>query len=163
VQGVDQGFVAEGFGEEANRSRPQRLLPCLFVPVGPDEDDGDGVGSNQVTLQLEAVHLRHRDIEDHAGHARKLRGVQEIAGRGEDRGTEPDRLEQTLESFADGCIIIHDCDESLVLVFVEFFHCGNWLSLEESLSRVKWANLLYLGIGGLLLGMSGLILRGWNS
>jgi hypothetical protein len=27
---------------------------------------------------------------------------------------------------------------------------------------VKWVNLLYLGMGSLLLGMSGLILRSWN-
>ena len=99
---------------------------CLFVAVSRDEDDGDGVGTSQVALQLEAVHVRHRDIEDHARHIRKLRGVQETAGRGEARGTEPDRLEQTLESLANRRIVIHDCDESVDL-FVDFCHCGNWL------------------------------------
>ena len=40
----------------------------------------------------------------------KLRGVQEIAGRGEDRSTEPDQREQTLESFAERLIVIDDRD-----------------------------------------------------
>jgi len=127
LQGVDQGLVAERLVQEANRSRPQRPLPCLFVPVSRDEDDGDGVGASQVALQLEAVHVRHRDIEDHAGHVRELRGVQEAAGRGEARGPEPDRLEQALESLANRRIVIHDCDESVLLAFVDFCHCGNWL------------------------------------
>ena len=84
-----------------------------------------------MTLQLEAAHLWHRDIEDHAGHVRKFSEVQETAGRGEGRGTKPDRLEQTLERLTDGRIVIHDRDESLVLAFVALFHCGNWLSPES--------------------------------
>ena len=150
VQGGDQGLVAERLVQEANRSRPQRPLPCLLVAVSRDEDDGDGVGTRQMALQLEAVHVRHRDIEDHAGHVGKLRGVQETAGRDEARGPEPDRLEQTLESLADRRIVIHDCNESVVLAFVEFVHLRELaFLLDESLSRVKWENLLYLGIGGL--------------
>ena len=65
---------------------------------------------NQVLLQLEAIHPRHRDVEDRAGHVWKLRGVQEIAGRGEDRGTEPDQREQTAERFAERLIVIDDRD-----------------------------------------------------
>ena len=66
------------------------------------------------------------------------------------RGPEPERLEQALESLANGRIVIHDCDESVVLAFVEFVHLReSALLLDESLSRVNWANLLYLGIGGL--------------
>jgi len=65
---------------------------------------------NQVLLQLEAIHPRHRDVEDRAGHVWKLSGVQKIAGRRKDRGTEPDQREQTLESFAGRLIVIDDRD-----------------------------------------------------
>jgi hypothetical protein len=65
---------------------------------------------NQVPLQLEAIHPRHRDVEDPAGHAWKLMGVEEIAGGAEDRGTVPDQREQTLESFAERLIVVDDRD-----------------------------------------------------
>jgi len=68
------------------------------------------MGRNQMPLQLEAIHFRHGDIEDHAGDARKFRGLQEIAGRGEDRRTEPDQREQTVKSFAERLIVIDDRD-----------------------------------------------------
>ena len=42
--------------------------------------------------------------------SRKLRGVQEIASGSEDRGTEPDQPEQTIESFAERLIVIDDRD-----------------------------------------------------
>jgi len=87
-------------GQEANSLRPQRLVSCISVP-GSNEDDWYRMRGNQMTLQLEAVHHRHRDIEDQAGHLRKLVGVQEIAGRVESRGTESDRFQQTLDSLAD--------------------------------------------------------------
>jgi len=65
---------------------------------------------NQVPLQFEAIHPRHRNVEDRAGHGWKLRGVQEIAGRGEGRSPKPDQREQTLESFAERLIVIDDRD-----------------------------------------------------
>ena len=61
-------------------------------------------------LQLEAIHPRHRDVEDRAGDVRKFRGVEEIAGRSEGRSPEPDQLEQTLESLAERLIVIDDRD-----------------------------------------------------
>jgi len=87
---VDQSLFAKRFVQVANRSVPQRLLACLCVAEIRDEDDGNGMRRNQVLLQLEAVHSRHRDVKDRAGHVLKLRGVQEIAGRGEERYPEPD-------------------------------------------------------------------------
>ena len=72
---------------------------------------------NQVPLQLETIHPRHRDVEDRAGHVWKLssRGVEEIVGRGEGRGTEPDQPEQTVKSFAERLIVIDDRNQSLVI------------------------------------------------
>src|SRR5690349_2040892 len=37
VQGDDQGLDAERLVQEANSSRPQHPLPCLFVAVSRDE------------------------------------------------------------------------------------------------------------------------------
>ena len=124
IQGVEQILFVKGLVQEANRSRPQRLLSCLCVPKIRDEDDGDGTRRNQVPLQLEAIHLRHRDIEDGAGHDRKLGRVQEIAGRGEDRSAEPDQREQTRERLAERLIVIDDCDESVAILFFRCVHSG---------------------------------------
>src|SRR5580692_1299684 len=122
VQGVDQSLIAEGFGQEANSSRLQRLLACISVPCR-DEDDGYWTSVSQMTLQLETVHHRHRDVEDQAGHIRELGGVQESAGRVESRGAEPDRLQQALDRLTDIYVVIDDCDESVASVLVAIFHC----------------------------------------
>jgi hypothetical protein len=65
---------------------------------------------NQVPLQLQAIHPRHRDVEDRAGHVWKLRRVEEIAGRSKDRSPELDQREQILESLAERLIVIDDRD-----------------------------------------------------
>jgi len=110
IQSVDQSLFANGLVQEADRSRLKRLLSCLCVPEIGDEDDWDGMRRDQVPLQLEAIHPGHRDVEDRAGHVSKLRGVQKIAGGVEDRGTESDQRDQTLERFAERRIVIDDRD-----------------------------------------------------
>ena len=69
----------------------------------------------QVLLQLEAIHSRHRYVEDRAGNTGKLRRVEEIAGGGKDRSPETDQHEETLESLAERLIIIDDRDQSLIV------------------------------------------------
>ena len=81
IQSVDQSLFANRLVQEANRSRLHRLLSCLCVPVIRDEDDGYWMRRSQVPLQLEAVHPRHRDVEDHAGHILEIEGSPGNRGR----------------------------------------------------------------------------------
>src|SRR6266852_9121948 len=155
IQSVDQRLFANRLVQEANRSRPKRSLSCLCVPEISDEDDWNGLRRNQVPLQLEAIHPRHRDVEDRAGHVWKLMGVEEIAGRSEDRCSEPDELKQALECLAERLIVIDDRDESLAILLFRCVHSGK-SSSERRCIPAHGSKTSYTLV---LLGFSGLILR----
>jgi hypothetical protein len=62
-----------------------------------------------------------QDTSGNCGESRKLRTEVKLAVRN------PIDLSRLFESLANKRIVIHDRDESVVLAFVEFFNCGNWL------------------------------------
>ena len=66
-------------------------------------------------LQVKAACARHAHVEDQAAGAIQYVGVKQFSGRGKTGRLETRRQDQLGQRLANGCVVIDDNDERLVL------------------------------------------------
>jgi len=95
---VEEFLVAAGLEEEGHRARREGVRAAGVIGVRGDEDDRKlPVGRDESTLELEAVHAEHPDVEDQACGCSSLTRGKERLGRGELLRTKSDRTNQVGE------------------------------------------------------------------
>ena len=95
---VEEFLVAARLEEEGHRARLEGVRAGSVIGVRSDEDDRKlPVGRDESTLELEAVHAGHPDVEDQACGCSSLARGKERLGRGELLRTKSDRTNQVGE------------------------------------------------------------------
>src|SRR5262249_19182708 len=91
---------------------------ALLLVAGPATDEYDRdveTVCSDATLDLEAVHVRHADVEHEARSPRGQRRAQEIFPRGEHLGLIAEGPDQAAGRLPDRCIVVNDGDELRVV------------------------------------------------
>ena len=111
---VEQGLVPERLGQDVDRALAERQFAQLVVGVGGDEDDRDVTPPEaQPSLEFEAAHARHADVEDQAARIAIGLGLQEFLGGREGHGGEAGGADQRPQRLAHGVVVVDDCDQRL--------------------------------------------------
>jgi hypothetical protein len=79
----------------------------LGIAMGRDEDERNGaIDRRQLPLERQAANPRHPHVDDEAGRVLQMPGVPRVLRRGERFSSEPHGSDETLDSLADGLVIV---------------------------------------------------------
>ena len=107
MNGPEQDLIAERFVQKGHRARSQSPRVHLGIAMGRDEHERNvAIGRRQLPLELQAADPRHPHVDDEAGRVLQMPGMLKVLRRGERFSSEPHRSDETLDSLADGLVIV---------------------------------------------------------
>jgi len=108
ADGGEQNIVAERLGQELDGSRLHRLHRHRDIAVTSDENDRQVSPVAESMLQIEPAEAGQRYIEHQAARTRITTVGQEVQRRGKGLRPPPGVLDQRLEGFPHGDVIVDD-------------------------------------------------------
>src|SRR5207253_4024354 len=128
LEDVQQRRCADWLAQELDRSG--RPCPTLLVVAGPagEEYDRDSYAAlGEATLDLQAVHVRHANVQHEACGSRRRSGGQKLFPGGERLGARSEGPDQTAGRLPNRSIVVDDRDERRFI--------GLWLALPLATRR----------------------------